>query len=115
MDRRLVLQTGALLWAGVGTAIALPALASVNDGSVLLVGASSILGPLAVVARPDCWAVARARGAGASLLVSAFTPTYFFAVLNLPALVVGIALLPAPHKVLPTRRPAPAIGPPASR
>lgn len=100
IDRRLVLQTGALVWAGVGAAIALPALASINEGAVFLVGAASILGPLAAVA--GSWLVGRrgGRAAGASLLVSVFTPTYFFAVLNVPALVVGVALLVAPDRVL---------------
>ena len=104
MDRRLVLQTGALLWAGVGALIALPAVASVTEGTVLLVGAASILGPLAAVAA--AWFLGRrwSRGAGASLLVSVFTPTYFLAVLNVPALVVGIALLAAPDRVLSSDR-----------
>jgi hypothetical protein len=100
MNRRLVVQTGALVWAAVGAAIALPAVASMNEGAVLLVGAASILGPLAAVAAS--WLVGRCRGrwAGALLLVSVFTPTYFFAMLNVPALVVGVALLAAPDKVL---------------
>jgi hypothetical protein len=42
----------------------------------------------------------RPRSAGALLLLSVVTPTYFFAVLNLPALIVGVALLAAPEKVL---------------
>ena len=88
----------------VGAAIALPTLASMNEGAVLLVGAASILGPLAAVAAS--WSIGRRRGrwAGALLLVSVFTPTDFFAVLNVPAFVVGIALLAAPDKVLANDR-----------
>lgn len=99
-DRRRVLQTGALVWAVVGAAIALPALATMKDGAVLLVGAASILGPFAALAASWLMGQHRGRAAGASLLVSVFTPTYFLAVLNLPALVVGIALLAAPNRVL---------------
>ena len=84
----------------MGAAIALPALTRMNEGAVLLVGAASIVGPLAAAA--GSWLAGRGRGrwAGALLLVSVLTPTYFFAVLNVPALVVGIALLAAPDKVL---------------
>jgi hypothetical protein len=101
VDRRRVLQTGALVWAVVGAAIALPALATVDDGAVVLVGAVSILGPVAALFAS--WLIGRHRGreAGALLLASVFTPTYYFAVLNLPALVLGIALLALPGKVLP--------------
>jgi hypothetical protein len=101
VDRRVVLQTGALVWAVVGAAIALPALATIDDGALLLVGAASILGPVAAVLAS--WLIGRHRGreAGALLLASVFTPTYFFVVLNLPALVLGIALLAVPGKVLP--------------
>ncbi len=88
----------------MGAAIAVPALASMNAGAVLLVGAASILGPLAAVAASWLVGGRRDRCAGALLLVSVFTPTYFFAVLNLPALVVGIALLAAPDKVLSNDR-----------
>ena len=104
MGRWLVVQTGALVWAVVGAAIALPAVASMNDGAILLVGAASIFGPLAAVAASWWLGRRRCRLAGALLLVSVFTPTYFFAVLNLPAFVVGIALLAAPDKLLSSGR-----------
>jgi len=71
-----------------------------NGGAVLLVGAASILGPFAAVAASWLMGRRRGRAAGAALLVSVFTPTYFFAVLNVPALVVGIALLATPERVL---------------
>jgi hypothetical protein len=104
VHRRLIVQTGSLVWAVVGAAIALPALASMNEGAVLLVGAASILGPLAAVAAS--WLVSRRRGrsAGAFLLVSVITPTYFAALLNVPALVVGVALLAWPGRVLTNAR-----------
>ena len=100
MTRRAVLQAGALVWAVVGAAIALPALATMNDGAVLVVGAATIVGPLAAVA--SAWLMGRRSGrwAGALLLLSVLTPTYFFAALNLPALFAGLALLAAPGTVL---------------
>lgn len=103
MDRRLLVQAGSLVWAVVGAAIALPALASMDEGAVLVVGAASILGPFAAVAAS--WLAGRRgdRSAGAFLVISVFTPTYFAALLNLPALVVGIVLLAAPGKVLSDR------------
>ena len=99
MTRRAVLQAGALVWAAVGTAIALPALATMNGGAVLLVGAASIFGPLAAVAASWLVGRRRQRWGGALLLLSVVTPTYFFAVLNLPALFIGVALLAAPGRV----------------
>ena len=50
------------------------------------------------------------RLAGALLLVSALTPTYFAAIVNVPALVLGLVLLVAPRTILPTPDDAAALG-----
>lgn len=100
MGRRAVLEVGALVWAGVGAAVALGSLGEVNSDARLLVGAASVVGPLAAVGA--AWLLARGadRTAGVLLLVSVLTPTYFAWVLNVPALVVGLALLAAPRAVV---------------
>ena len=100
MDRRRVLQIGALAWAAIGALVALASLGNVNADARLLVGAFSVAGPLAAVGA--AWLLGRGadRGAGALLLVSVLTPTYFAYILNLPALVIGLALVVAPHAML---------------
>ena len=100
MGRRRVLEVGALVWAGLGAVVALGALDEVNDDARLLVGAASVLCPLAAVGASRLLARGADRAAGVLLLVSALTPTYFAYVLNVPALVVGFALLAAPRAVL---------------
>lgn len=100
MSRRRVLAGGALVWAGVGAAVALGSLGQVNADARLLVGAASVLGPAAAVTASRMLTRYADRVAGALLLVSVLTPTYFAYVLNVPALVVGVALLVAPRAVV---------------
>ena len=101
MDRRRrVLQIGALVWAVVGASVALLSLGNVNADARLLVGVFSIGGPLAAVGAARLLGVGAGRAAGALLLVSVLTPTYFAYVLNVPALLVGLALVAAPQLVL---------------
>lgn len=101
MTRRRVLRVGTLVWAVLGAVVALASFQSVEDAR-LLVGAASVLGPLQAV-----WAERRLfrradRSAGLLIAVSAvLTPTYFAYVINLPALVVGLVLVAAPHVLLP--------------
>lgn len=109
MDRRRAVQVGAVLWAAVGAAIALASLDGVNADARPIVGVASILGPLAAVLASRSVARAADRVAGGLLLMSVLTPTYFAYVLNLPALVIGIALLAVPQVVLPRRRDATAL------
>ena len=101
MDRRRILQIGVLVWAAIGASVALASLGSVNADARLFVGAFSVAGPLAAVGA--AWLLGRGadRAAGALLLLSVLTPTYFAYVLNLPALLLGLALVVAPHAVLP--------------
>jgi hypothetical protein len=92
---RWTLQIGAMAWAALGALIAVASLASVNDDARLLVGGLTIGGPLAAAVASYALAGHRDRVAGVLLLVSVATPTYFFWIVNLPALVLGLALLVA--------------------
>ena len=106
IDKRAI-QIGAVVWAMVGFTVAAASLATVNSDGIILVATAS-------VTLPGCAAMAavalgrdRIRGAGVLLFLSAATPTYFAWALNLPALLVGVALLVAPG---PTVRSSPAPG-----
>lgn len=101
MSRRRALQIGALVWAGVGAAVALVSLGGVNEDARILVGSASVVGPLAAVAGACSLRRNADRLAGAALLVSVLTPTYFAYPLNVPALLVGLALVAVPNAVLP--------------
>lgn len=74
------------MWAGVAAAVAFGSLGRVNADARVLVGAASVLGPLAAVAASRLLARGSDRAAGALLLVSVLTPTYFAYVVNVPAL-----------------------------
>lgn len=96
MDRRQAIAVGSLVWAVTGAVIALSALATVNAEVAVLVAVASVAFPLAAVGAALSLRVGRDRLAGALLLLSVATPTYFAYIFNLPALVVGLALLIAP-------------------
>lgn len=100
MNRRQVLQVGVVVWAIVGASVALLSLGNVNEDARLLVGLFSIGGPLAAVGAARLLAQGMDRPAGALLLVSVLTPTYFAYVLNVPALVIGLVMVAAPHAVV---------------
>jgi hypothetical protein len=89
---RVAYQIGAVVWAGVGLAIALTALRSTPDAPVVIWVCSVAL-PLLAVLAVVALIRERYRLAGFLLVLSAATPTYFFWVVNLPALVVGCGLL----------------------
>lgn len=103
VSSRRVLEVGALAWAGVAVVVALGSLREVNSDARLLVGAAAIVGPLAAVGAARTLARGSDRLAGVLLLVSVLTPTYFAWLLNVPALVVALALLAAPRAVLRQR------------
>lgn len=90
---RRAFVVGSLVWAVVGAGIALSALfvGDFERRALVIVTAASILGPLAAVGAAWCFRRGDNRRAGALLLVSVLTPTYFAAVVNVPALVVGLA------------------------
>lgn len=93
MNWRRVVQVGAAVWAVVGAGIALSALRDVNPDSRVIVVIASILGPAAAMAAAVLVGRRQDRWAGALLVLSVVTPTYFAAALNLPALLVGLYLL----------------------
>ncbi len=87
---------GALLWAMVGLAVALPSAAMVNLDARVVVGIASVAFPACAALAALAVAKGRLRMSGLLLVLSAATPTYFAFLLNLPALVVGTALLVVP-------------------
>ncbi len=93
MNWRKVIQTGAVVWAIVGAGIAVGAVRDVNPDARVVVVVASILGPAAAIAAAVLAGRRRDRWAGALLVLSAATPTYFAVALNLPALLVGLYLL----------------------
>ena len=102
MNRRQVLQAGTLVWVVAGAAVALGSLGDVNDDARLLVGVASVVGPLLGVGAAVQLGRHADRSAGVLLVLSALlTPTYFAYVINIPALVVGVMLALAAHRVLP--------------
>lgn len=96
MNRRRIIEMGSLGWAIVGAAVAFAALPDANDDARLLIGVASIAFPLCAVAAALVLRSGGDRAAGLLLLASAATPTYFAYVINVPALVVGLALLAVP-------------------
>lgn len=100
MSRRRMVQVGCLVWAITGAAVALASLRDVNDDAKVLVGMASVLFPLAAVAAAVALDRRHDRLAGVLLLASVATPTYFAYPLNLPALIVGLALVVAPTATL---------------
>jgi hypothetical protein len=103
---RGVVRVGAVAWAVIAAAVALMSVGAVNPDARLLVGVASVAFPLAAVCASIAVERQRDRTAGLLLLVSVATPTYFAWVLNVPALLVGLALLLAPNLTLRSSQPA---------
>jgi hypothetical protein len=104
MIERRVLRVGSLVWAVVGLSVGLVALRSANNDARFVLLAACIAGPAAALLASVSLANRRDHWAGALLLVSVVTPTVFAWVLNVPALLVGLALLTAPVFVVSDRR-----------
>lgn len=94
------IRIGALVWALVGLVVAVPSVATVNSDARLVVGIASVALPACAALSAVAVAKGRLRVAGTLLLLSAATPTYFAFALNVPALIVGIALLVAPGRTV---------------
>ncbi len=107
MDRRRIVELGSLVWAVSGALIALASLSDVNDDVRVLVGLASVVFPLCALCAAVMLRRRHDRLAGLLLVVSTATPTYFAYPLNLPALVVGLALLASPGIALREQRPLP--------
>jgi hypothetical protein len=99
LDSR-TLQVGATAWAMVGFGIAALGLAGVDADSRIVVGVASVVFPMGAVVAGMAAARGRARAAGALLLLSVATPTYFLWAVNLPALVAGLVLLAGPRRLM---------------
>lgn len=97
--RRQAIRVGAVVWAVVGALVAIPQVPEANSDARLLVGVASVLGPAAAVGAAILLGRRQVRWAGALLLVSVVTPTYYAWMLGVPALIAGLALLAAPRVV----------------
>jgi alpha-beta hydrolase superfamily lysophospholipase len=104
MTRRRTIEVGAVVWAVVGLAAGLRVLRSVNADARVLVLVACVVGAGAALLASACLSVHRDRVAGALLAASAITPTVFAWALNVPAVLVGAALVIAPTWVLSERR-----------
>ncbi|MEP7115550.1 MAG: hypothetical protein ABI862_19960 [Ilumatobacteraceae bacterium] len=100
MISRRVLQAGAYGWAVVGFVVGLVMLHSVNADARLLFLSACVVGPLAAGAASTALSRHHDRLAGALLLLSVVTPTVFAWAMNVPALLVGLALTVAPRLVV---------------
>ena len=96
MIEKRAVQIGATAWAMVAFAVASVSLANVSTDALVVVSTASVVLPLAAFLAAVAAGHDRLRVAGALLVLSAATPTYFAWVLNLPALLAGVVLLAAP-------------------
>ena len=99
IDRRAV-QVGALVWAMVGFAVATGSLTAVNADALVPLAIASVAFPACAAAAALALGRDHTRIAGVLLLLSVATPTYFAWAINLPALVIGVALAVAPGRIL---------------
>lgn len=93
MTRSRAAATASMAWAALGLAIALAGFGSVNSDALGLVTAATVLGVGTALVAASLLARGSERSAGACLVVSAVTPTWFAAWLNLLPLVGGLLLL----------------------
>ena len=97
---RRVIEVGSRVWAVVALVIGLAMLGSYNTDARLLVIAAAMVAAGSAALASVSLAHRRDRIAGALLIVSVVAPTSFAWVLNVPALLVGVALLVAPSMLL---------------
>lgn len=107
MIEKRAVQIGATAWAMVAFTVASVSLANVSTDALVVVGAASVFLPLAAFLAAIAAAHDRLRVAGALLVLSAATPTYFAWVLNIPALLAGVVLLAAPGMIVKRSRELP--------
>ena len=104
MTMRRAIEVGAVVWAVVGLVVGLRVLQSVNADAQLLVLLACVVGWGAALLASACLSVHRDRLAGALLAASAVSPTVFAWAMNVPAVLIGAALMIAPTWVLSERR-----------
>jgi hypothetical protein len=100
MIERKVLSTAAVVWAVVGMLVAVPFVASVNSDVKFLGGFIAVVGPLSALLAARAIARKHDRLAGFFFVLSVLTPTVFAWPLNVPALLVGLALVIGPNAVV---------------
>jgi hypothetical protein len=103
MITRRALTVYAIVWAVLGFVIGLTALPSVNADAVLLFAAACAVGSGAAMFAALALRSLRDRLAGLLLVISVVTPAVFAWPLNLMALLVGLAVVIAPAKVIADR------------
>jgi len=96
------IAVGAIVWAAIGAGVALATVPEVNDDVRIAVAVASVVFPACAVVAAAEFLRNHIRVGGLSLLVSAATPTYFAWALNVPALILGAALVALPHLVCPS-------------
>ena len=104
MTRRRAIELGAVVWAVVGLIVGLRVLQSVNADARVLVLLACVVGSGSALLASVWLPVHRDRLAGALLAASAVSPTVFAWAMNVPAVLVGAALVTAPTWVLSERR-----------
>jgi len=98
--RRGLLEVAALTWAAVAAGGAFGAMLTIDRSSVLLLSVIALVGPIAAMIASQLLGRGADRAAGALLLVSLLTPSYFSWVVSLPALAIGAALVAAPRLIV---------------
>lgn len=97
--RRAWLQAGAIAWAVVGFGVASVFVAGAGPGTPILVWVATVAFPACAVLAAVALGAGHTRHAGALLVLSAATPTFFAWPLNVPALLAGLALLCWPARM----------------
>jgi uncharacterized membrane protein len=95
VTKRSALAVLAALWAVGALALTVYTLANTNDDARLIVIAAGLVGTGSALAAAGAAARGAIRAAGGLLIVSAITPSGFFYVPNVIALLAGVALLVA--------------------
>jgi hypothetical protein len=101
---RRTLRVGAIVWAVLGFIVGLTALPSVNADAVIVFAAACAVGPASALGAALALRHFRDRLAGLLLVISVVTPAVFAWPLNLAALIVGLAIVITPSKVIADRR-----------
>lgn len=97
---RRALIIGSMAWAVIGAAVAVPLVPQANADVRWIVRIASLVFPAAAAAASVALSRGALRWAGVLLLLSVATPTYMAYPLNLPALVVGLALVVSPAVII---------------
>jgi hypothetical protein len=101
---RRALTVYSVVWSVLGFIIGLTALPSVNADAVVLFAVACAVGSAAAMFAALALRNLRDRLAGLLLVISVVTPAVFAWPLNLMALLVGLAVVIAPAKVIADRR-----------